>query len=248
MGKKRTNTYYVYNARNGEFLGCGSLTSVRDYFDVVAYRIEAHANSDEPLALRKYNMLLNISKVEGTIENIPFTVELVEREKPLSIKRNEGIYRNALRKNDCARCNFVEVFKIFRRPRNEEEKEYLRTHFSIINLNRVSIELDTRSFVDGFPFRINFRGRGNTIVFSEAFFDGRLAEERLKYLENFQAKQRNGDFWYNKDRYDATRIICIDRTRSGKNKIVSFSCETTKKTSYKEYLDLVQYLQSEYIR
>ena len=120
---------------------------------------------------------------------------------------------------------------------NEEEKEYLRTHFSIINLNRVSIELDTRSFVDGFPFRINFRGRGNTIVFSEAFFDGRLAEERLKYLENFQAKQRNGDFWYNKD-----------RTRSGKNKIVSSSCETTKKTSYKEYLDLVQYLQSEYIR
>lgn len=227
MKVARKNTYYVYNAENGEFLGCGSRCDIRKYFNVGLERIESCAKSREPLVSTKNDIILNISKVEGIVENIPFTVGLTRTE-----------------------CNFVEVFKIFRCPRNEEEKEYMRTHFSIINLDKVRFELDTRSFNDGFPFRINFTGKGRlrSIIFSEKFYSRKLAEERLRYLQDFQAKQRSGDFWYNKDRYDASRVVYVDRTRSGKNKIMSPSRDTTKKTNYKEYLDLVQFLQSEFIR
>ena len=137
MKVARKNTYYVYNAENGEFLGCGSRCDIRKYFNVGLERIESCAKSREPLISTKNDIILNISKVEGIVENIPFTVRLTRTE-----------------------CNFVEVFKIFRCPRNEEEKEYMRTHFSIINLDKVRFELDTRSFNDGFPFRINFTGKG----------------------------------------------------------------------------------------
>lgn len=107
-----------------------------------------------------------------------------------------------------------------------------------------------KTTVDGFTFRINFTGKGRlrSIIFSEKFYSRKLAEERLRYLQDFQAKQRSGDFWYFKDKYDASRVVCVDRTRSGKNKIMSPSRDTTKKTNYKEYLDLVQFLQSEFIR
>lgn len=208
MKVARKNTYYVYNAENGEFLGCGSRCDIRKYFTVGLERIESCAKSREPLVSTKNDIILNIIKVEGIVENIPFTVGLTRTE-----------------------CNFVEVFKIFRCPRNEEEKEYMRTHFSIINLDKVRFELDTRSFNDGFPFRINFTGKGRlrSIIFSEKFYSRKLAEERLRYLQDFQAKQRSGDFWYFKDKYDASRVVCVDRTRSGKNKIMSPSRDTTKK-------------------
>nr|DAZ66949.1 MAG TPA: hypothetical protein [Caudoviricetes sp.] len=250
MRGERKYTYYVYNAENGEFLGCGSRFSIKKYFGVGEKHIESCAKSNEPLVSSKNNIILNISKVEGVIEDIPFTIELAKRGIPLRGKRKEEVFKNAPRKENIAKCNFVEVFKIFRYPRNEEEKKYMRTHFSIINLEKVRFELDTRPFTDGFPFRINFVGKGRlrSIIFSEKFYSRKLAEERFEYLKNFQAKQCCGDFWYNKVKYDVSRVVCVERTRNGKNKIMSPSCDTTKKTNYKEYLDLAQFLQSEFIR
>lgn len=32
MKVARKNTYYVYNAENGEFLGCGSRCDIRKYY------------------------------------------------------------------------------------------------------------------------------------------------------------------------------------------------------------------------
>lgn len=235
----RTGSYYAYNADDGSFLACGSSNKMWGFFGISTNALRYHLNNDKIYNSRKYDLRLKIKWVDGVIEDIEPTIKL----KPKPILQIE-------KKPNKLKCNFIEVFRVFKEPRNEEEKEYMRTHFSIINLDKVRFELDTRSFNDGFPFRINFTGKGRlrSIIFSEKFYSRKLAEERLRYLQDFQAKQRSGDFWYFKDKYDASRVVCVDRTRSGKNKIMSPSRDTTKKTNYKEYLDLVQFLQSEFIR
>lgn len=53
MKVARKNTYYVYNAENGEFLGCGSRCDIRKYFNVGLERIESCAKSREPLVSTK---------------------------------------------------------------------------------------------------------------------------------------------------------------------------------------------------
>ena len=236
----RNGTYYVYNADSGEYLGCGSRFTVCNYFGISKDIIEAHVAKGTDFPVLKYKISLKIEYKEGVVEDDPLTVKL---------ERREGNYINASKRSSKP-CNFVEVFKIFRRPRSNEEMEEMRRHFSIINLNRVRIELDGKSFEDGFPYRINFRMRDKTrsIIFTEKFFNKELAEERFKYLKKFKAKEKRGDFWYNGDNYDISRVICIDRTRSKKVAIMSSDCDTTKKTRYAEYLDLVTYLQEEFIR
>ncbi len=236
----RNGTYYVYNADNDEYLGCGSRFTIGNYFGMSRDIIEAHVAKGTAFPVLKYKINLRIEYKEGVVEDEPLTVKL---------ERRDSKYFNATNKS-VKPCNMVEVFKIFRRPRNRQEMEEMRTHFSIINLNRVRVELDGKSFEDGFPYRINFRMRDKTrsVVFTERFFDKKLAEERFAYLKKFKAKKKDGDFWYDGNKYDISRIICVDRTRSKKNAIISADCDTTKKTRYAEYLDLVRYLQEEFIR
>lgn len=236
----RTGTYYVYNADNDEYLGCGSRFTVGNYFRISRDIIDAHVRKGTAFPVLKYKINLRIEYKEGIVEDEPLTVRL---------ERRDSKYFNATNKS-VKPSNLVEVFKIFRRPRNKAEMEEMRTHFSIINLNRVRVELDGKSFEDGFPYRINFRMRDKTraIIFTERFFDKELAEERLKYLKKFKAKKKDGDFWYDGNLYDTSRVICIDRTRSKKILINSADCEVTKKTRYDKYLDLVQFVQEEFIR
>lgn len=236
----RTGTYYVYNADNDEYLGCGSRFTVGNYFGMSKDIIDAHVRKGTAFPVLKYKINLRIEYKEGIVEDEPLTVRL---------ERRDSKYFNATNKS-VKPCNMVEVFKIFRRPRNKQEMEEMRNHFSIINLNRVRIELDGKSFKDGFPYRINFRTRDKTraVIFTERFFDKELAEERLAYLKKFNAKKKNGDFWYNGNLYDVSRVICIDRTRSHKIAIISADCDTFKKTRHDKYLNLVRYVQEEFIR
>ena len=238
--RNRNDTYYVYNADTNEFLGCGSRFYVGNYFGMSRDIIDSHVRKGTAFPVLKYKINLRIERKEDVVEDIPLTVKL---------ERRDSKYFNATQKA-VKPCNFVEVFKIFRQPRNEEEWDFMRAHFSIINLNRVRIELDSKSFEDGFPYRINFRMRDKTraIIFQEKFYDERLAKERFEYLKKFKAKQKNGDFWYNGNLYDISRVIAVDRTRSNKNAIICVDCDTTKKTRYYDYLDLVTFLQDEFIR
>ena len=236
----RNDTYYVYNADTNEFLGCGCRFYVGNYFGMSKDIIDTHVRKGTAFPTLKYKINLRIERKEGVVEDIPLTVRLE--------KRSNWITNSVGKKPKPS--NLLEVFKIFRRPRTVEEWEDMAEHFSIINLNRVRIELDGKSFEDGFPYRINFRMRDKTraVIFSEKFFDKDLAEQRYNYLKNFKAKEKHGDFWYNGENYDISRVICVDRTRSHKAMIVCTDCDVSKKTTHEEYLDLVTYLQDEFIR
>ena len=99
----RKGTYYVYNADNNEFLGCGSCFSISNYFKVSADIIKAHVAKGTAFPVLKYDISLLITYKDGTVEDVPFTVELKKRHsKFLSSKRN------AIKPS-----NMVEVFKIF---------------------------------------------------------------------------------------------------------------------------------------
>lgn len=226
MKVARKNTYYVYNAENGEFLGCGSRCDIRKYFNVGLERIESCAKSREPLVSTKNDIILNISKVEGIVENIPFTVGLTRTE-----------------------CNFVEVFKVFKHQEAEEEKEHMRNNFSVINLERVRFELKKHA-KESYPYRIAFYTKKSptTLVFDEYFLSLELAEQRMEYLKNFKGKKDNGDFWYDGVNYEADRVIIATRTRNNRNMIISLDDISTKKTDYDEYLELARFIQSEFIR
>lgn len=236
----RNGTYYVYNADTNELLGCGSRFLICNYFGISKDIIESHIRKGTSFPVLRYDINLKVEYKEGVVEDVPLTVKL----KPRSLQ-----FINASKKS-VKPCNFVEVFKIFRKPRTVEEWEHMAEHFSIINLNRVRVELDTKSFEDGFPYRINYQMRDKTraIIFTERFFDKKLAEQRLEYLKKHKAKEKYGDFWYNGNDYDITRVIAVDRTRSHKAMINCVDMDYTKKTTHEEYLDLVQYIQEEFIR
>lgn len=236
----RNGTYYVYNADTKEFLGCGSRFTIGNYFGISKDIIESHIRKGTAFPVLRYEINLLITYKEGVVEDIPLTVKL---------KPRKGMFVNGTSKHTKP-SNFVEVFKIFRQPRNVAEWEYMAEHFSVVNLNRVRIELDGKSFEDGFPYRINFRMRDKTraIIFSERFYDKRLAEERYNYLKYFKAKKQRGDFWYDGNDYDISRVICVDRTRSHKALIMCSDMDASKKVTSEEFLDLVTYLQEEFIR
>ena len=236
----RNGTYYVYNADTNELLGCGSRFSICNYFGISKDIIESHIKKGTAFPVLRYDITLKVEYKEGVVEDVPLTVKL----KPRSLQ-----FVNASKKS-VKPCNFVEVFKIFRKPRTVGELEEMAEHFSIINLNRVRVELDDKSFEDGFPYRINFRMRDKTraIIFAERFFDKKLAEQRLEYLKKHKAKEKYGDFWYNGNDYDITRVIAVDRTRSHKTMITCVDMDTTKKETHEQYLDLVTYLSEEFIR
>lgn len=147
-------------------------------------------------------------------------------------------------------CRFVEVFDIFKEPKTEEEKEYMRAHFSIIDLNRVHFKM-RRTKIDGYSCKISFYANRNptTLVHTECYYSEKLAEQRIKYLQEFAAKREYGDFWYNNNYYDDIgRIVYVTRLRNGNNLIQSLDNVQTHKTDRAKYLDLVGFLQHEYIR
>lgn len=153
------------------------------------------------------------------------------------------------RKPNKLKCNFVEVFKVFKHQEAEEEKEHMRNNFSVINLERVRFELKKHA-KESYPYRIAFYTKKSptTLVFDEYFLSLELAEQRMEYLKNFKGKKDNGDFWYDGVNYEADRVIIATRTRNNRNMIISLDDISTKKTDYDEYLELARFIQSEFIR
>lgn len=135
-------------------------------------------------------------------------------------------------------------------PKTEEEKEYMRTHFSIIDLNRVYFKLRTAK-ENEYPFKISFYTNSNstTLLHKEYYYSKKLAEQRIKYLQEFAAKRELGAFWYDNNYYDDIgRIVYVTRLKNGNNLIQSLDGVQTSKTDRAHYLDLLSFIQHEFIR
>lgn len=235
----RTGSYYAYNADDGSFLACGSSKKMWGFFGISTNALRYHLNNDKIYNSRKYDLRLKIKWVDGVIEDIEPTIKL----KPKPILQIE-------KKPNKLKCNFIEVFRVFKEPRTEEEKEYMRTHFSIIDLNRVYFKM-RRAKTDGYSFKISFYAKRNptTLVHTEYYYSEKLAEQRIRYLQEFAAKREFGDFWYNNNYYDDIgRIVYVTRLRNGNNLIQSLDGVQMNNTNRAKYLDLVGFLQHEYIR
>lgn len=234
----RTGSYYAYNADDGSFLACGSTKKMWDFFGISTSSLRVYSKNGKIYNSRKYDLHLKIRWVDGVIEDIEPTIKL----KPKLILQIE-------KKPNKLKCNFIEVFRVFKEPRTEEEKEYMRNNYSVINLERVRFEL-IKHKKESYPYRIAFYTKKSptTLVFDEYFLSLELAEQRMKYLKKFKGKKDNGDFWYDGVNYEADRVIIATRTRNNRNMIISLDDIYTKKTDYNEYLDLTRFIQSEFIR
>lgn len=231
---KRTDTYYIYDTVTGDFLGCGSRNEMTKYFHIANTTLAAHSENHKPYISKKHDLNIIVSKREGIIEDVAPTIKL----KPFKRKKRK------------LECNFVEVFDVFKEPKTEEEKEYMRTHFSIIDLNRVHFKMrETKEC--GHSFKISFYANKNptTLVHTEYYYSKKLAEQRIRYLQEFAAKREFGDFWYDNNYYDDIgRIVYVTRLRNGNNLIQSLDDVQTHNTDRAKYLDLVTFLQHEFIR
>ena len=234
----RTGSYYAYDADDGSFLACGSTKKMWDFFGISTNSLRVYSKNGKIYNSRKYDLRLKIKWVDGVIEDIEPTIKL----KPKPILQIE-------KKPNKLKCDFVEVFRVFKEPRTEEEKEYMRNNFSVINLERVRFEL-IKHKKESYPYRIAFytKGQPHNLVFDEYFLSLELAEQRIKYLKNFKSKKDNGNFWYDGVNYEADRVIIATRTRNNRNMIISLDDISTKKTDHNEYLDLARFIQSEFIR
>ena len=238
MRGKRTDTYYVYDAYTDELVGCGSLAKISELFEITPRTLKKYAENGSLYASRNTDNLLKFKRIDGIIEDIEPTIKLKPRPKP-----------QIERKPNKLKCNFVEVFKVFKHQEAEEEKEHMRNNFSVINLERVRFELKKHA-KESYPYRIAFYTKKSptTLVFDEYFLSLELAEQRMEYLKNFKGKKDNGDFWYDGVNYEADRVIIATRTRNNRNMIISLDDISTKKTDYDEYLELARFIQSEFIR
>lgn len=234
----RAGTYYAYNADDESFLACGSSNAMRKFFGIALASLRKYSQNGKIYNSHKYDIRLKIKWFGGVIENIEPTIKLKPYPKP-----------QIERKPNKLKCNFVEVFKVFKGQETEEERENMRNDFSVINLERVRFELKKHA-KESYPYRIAFYTKKSptTLVFDEYFLSLELAEQRMKYLKNFKGKKDNGDFWYDGVNYEADRVIIATRTRNNRNMIISLDDISTKKTDYNEYLDLTRFIQSEFIR
>lgn len=234
----RTGSYYAYNADDGSFLACGSSNKMKKFFGISNDTLRIHSKNGKIYNSNKYDLHLKIKWFDGVIKDIEPTIKLKPRPKP-----------QIERKPNKLKCNFVEVFKVFKHQEAEEEKEYMRNNFSVINLERVRFELKKHA-KESYPYRIAFYTKKSptTLVFDEYFLSLELAEQRMEYLKNFKGKKDNGDFWYDGVNYEADRVIIATRTRNNRNMIISLDDISTKKTDYDEYLELARFIQSEFIR
>lgn len=234
----RTGSYYAYNADDGSFLACGSSTKMLKFFGISHGSLRACSKNGKIYKSPKYDLRLKIKWLDGVIKDIEPTIKLKPKPK-LQVER----------KPNRLKCNFVEVFKVFKGQETEEERENMRNDFSVINLERVRFELKKHA-KESYPYRIAFYTKKSptTLVFDEYFLSLELAEQRMEYLKNFKGKKDNGDFWYDGVNYEADRVIIATRTRNNRNMIISLDGISTKKTDYNEYLDLTRFIQSEFIR
>ena len=235
MRCKRTDTYYVYDAYTDELVGCGSLAKISELFEITPRTLKKYAENGSLYASRNTDNLLKFKRIDGIIEDVEPAIK-IESGK---IKRSRRLL-----------CNFVEVFDTFKEPKTGKEKEYMRTHFSIINLNRVHFKMRTAK-TDGYHFKISFYANRNpaTLLHEEYYYSEKLAEQRIRYLQEFAAKRELGDFWYNNNYYDDIgRILYVTRLRNGNNLIQSLDGVQINNTNRAKYLDLVGFLQHEYIR
>lgn len=234
----RTGSYYAYNADDGSFLACGSSTKMLKFFGISHGSLRACSKNGKIYKSPKYDLRLKIKWLDGVIKDIEPTIKLKPKPKP-----------QVERKPNRLKCNFVEVFKVFKGQETEEERENMRNDFSVINLERVRFELKKHA-KESYPYRIAFYTKKSptTLVFDEYFLSLELAEQRMEYLKNFKGKKDNGDFWYDGVNYEADRVIIATRTRNNRNMIISLDDIYTKKTDYNEYLDLTRFIQSEFIR
>ncbi len=234
----RTGSYYAYNADDGSFLACGSSTKMLKFFGISYGSLRACSKNGKIYKSPKYDLRLKIKWLDGVIKDIEPTIKLKPKPKP-----------QVERKPNRLKCNFVEVFKVFKGQETEEERENMRNDFSVINLERVRFELKKHA-KESYPYRIAFYTKKSptTLVFDEYFLSLELAEQRMEYLKNFKGKKDNGDFWYDGVNYEADRVIIATRTRNNRNMIISLDDIYTKKTDYNEYLDLTRFIQSEFIR
>lgn len=234
----RTGSYYAYNADDGSFLACGSSTKMLKFFGISHGSLRACSKNGKIYKSPKYDLRLKIKWFDGVIKDIEPTIKLKPKPKP-----------QVERKPNRLKCNFVEVFKVFKGQETEEERENMRNDFSVINLERVRFELKKHA-KESYPYRIAFYTKKSptTLAFDEYFLSLELAEQRMEYLKNFKGKKDNGDFWYDGVNYEADRVIIATRTRNNRNMIISLDGISTKKTDYNEYLDLTRFIQSEFIR
>lgn len=215
----RTGSYYAYNADDGSFLACGSSNKMKKFFGISNDTLRIHSKNGKIYNSNKYDLHLKIKWFDGVIKDIEPTIKLKPRPKP-----------QIERKPNKLKCNFVEVFKVFKHQEAEEEKELMRNNFSVINLERVRFELKKHA-KESYPYRIAFYTKKSptTLVFDEYFLSLELAEQRMEYLKNFKGKKDNGDFWYDGVNYEADRVIIATRTRNNRNMIISLDDISTKK-------------------
>lgn len=234
----RTGTYYAYDADDDSFLACGSSNKMREFFGITLSSLRKYSQNGKIYNSHKYDLRLKIKWFDGVIKDIEPTIKLKPYLKP-----------QIERKPNKLKCNFVEVFKVFKHQGTEEEKEHMRNDFSVINLERVRFELKKHA-KESYPYRIAFytKKQPTTLVFDEYFLSLELAEQRMEYLKKFKGKKDNGDFWYDGVNYEADRVIIATRTRNNRNMIISLDDISTKKTDYNEYLELTRFIQSEFIR
>lgn len=231
----RTGSYYAYNADDGSFLACGSSNKMKKFFGISNDTLRIHSKNGKIYNSNKYDLHLKIKWFDGVIKDIEPTIKVASGK----IKRSRRLL-----------CNFVEVFDVFKEPKTEEEKEYMRTHFSIIDLNRVYFKLRTAK-ENEYPFKISFYTNSNstTLLHKEYYYSKKLAEQRIKYLQEFAAKRELGAFWYDNNYYDDIgRIIYVTRLKNGNNLIQSLDGVQTSKTDRAHYLDLLSFIQHEFIR
>ena len=235
----RAGTYYAYNADDGSFLACGSSNKMREFFGITLTSLRKYSQNGKIYNSHKYDLRLKIKWLDGVIENIEPTIKLKPYPKP-----------QIERKPNKLKCNFVEVFNVFKEQETKEEKEHMRTHFSIIDLNRVYFKLRTAK-ENEYPFKISFYTNSNstTLLHKEYYYSKKLAEQRIRYLQEFAAKRELGDFWYDNNYYDDIgRIVYVTRLKNGNNLIQSLDGVQTSKTDRAHYLDLLSFIQHEFIR
>ena len=216
MRGKRTDTYYVYDAYTDELVGCGSLAKISELFEITPRTLKKYAENGSLYASRNTDNLLKFKRIDGIIEDVEPTIKVASGK--VKIKRSRRLL-----------CNFVEVFDVFKEPKTEEEKEYMRTHFSIIDLNRVYFKLRTAK-ENEYPFKISFYTNSNstTLLHKEYYYSKKLAEQRIND--------------------DIGRIIYVTRLKNGNNLIQSLDGVQTSKTDRAHYLDLLSFIQHEFIR
>lgn len=107
---------------------------------------------------------------------------------------------------------FVEVWTLFKYPQTSNDYFKMRRYFSLINLDNVTYQLETKSRADKYKHCISFY-YDNDKIFEERYIDDELAFKRLNYLNEFNAdKDFDGVIEFENKKYDTKDIVMIKHT------------------------------------